>query len=254
LARAPSRLLDEAWRAARTVAINVMPLAPPSPLNGSLSPLRHLAMDARPIDDLKVIKRSFATTMNDILLAASAGALRALLRERDEWPCEIKAMVPVAVEAPDERWGNRIAFLFMRLPCAEADPLWRLREAHVAMRDRKREGEPKGSDAVLNAISYAPRPVRRLATRAISSPRLSNLTISNIPGPRTPLYLRGCEIRDGYPVVPLTDGHGLSIGMTTFNDRACFGVYAQAQLADDADRIARGIGEEIDELLARAQA
>jgi hypothetical protein len=160
----------------------------------------------------------------------------------------------VSIEAPDEQWGNRIAFLFLSLPCAEADPVWRLREVHVAMRERKREGEPEGADAVLNALAYAPRAVRRIASKVLASPRLSNITISNIPGPNVPLYLMGCEVQRAYPIVPLTDRHGISIGMTTIHERACFGVYAQAELADDADRIARGIGEAIDELLELAVA
>jgi hypothetical protein len=69
-----------------------------------------------------------------------------------------------------------------------------------------------------------------------------------------PLYLIGCEVQRAYPIVPLTDGHGISIGMTTIHERACFGIYAQSELADDADRIARGIGEAIDELLELARA
>ncbi|MEY2514390.1 MAG: diacylglycerol O-acyltransferase / wax synthase, partial [bacterium] len=114
--------------------------------------------------------------------------------------------------------------------------------------------EPEGADAVLNALAYAPRAVRRVASKALASPRLLNLTISNIPGPNVPLYLMGCEVERAYPIVPLTDGHGISIGMTTIHERACFGIYAQAELAGDADRIARGIDEAIDELLVLARA
>lgn len=254
MARDPVALLDlpgSAWRIARAIAHTAQPLAAPSRLNGEGSPLRHLACHSRPLADLKAIKRHFGTTVNDVLLSASAGALRALAQERAEAPRPVKAMVPVSVQAPDERWGNRIAFIFLGLPCAEADPVWRLRDVHVAMRDRKREGEPEGADAVLNAVSHAPRAVRLLASKVLASPQLSDLTISNIPGPQVPLYLLGCEVRDAYPVVPLTDGHGISIGMTTIHERACFGVYADASLADDADHVAGGIGTCIDELLER---
>ncbi|MGI8803461.1 MAG: wax ester/triacylglycerol synthase family O-acyltransferase [Solirubrobacteraceae bacterium] len=254
LARRPSRLLElpgQAWRAARTVAHTALPLAPRSRLNGSMSSRRHLARLERPLEDLRIIKRRFDTTVNDVLLTASAGALRGLMEDRGEPLLDIKAMVPVSVEALDEKWGNRIAFLFLGLPCEEADPVWRLRDIHVLMRARKREGEPQAADAVLGTLSLAPRPIRRLASRALASPYVSNLTISNIPGPRVPLYLMGCPLEYGYPVVPLTDGHGISIGMTTVADRACFGVYAQTELAADADRLVRGIDEEIDELLAR---
>jgi diacylglycerol O-acyltransferase len=230
------------------------PLAPPSALNGAMTSMRHLAWHSRPMEDLRIIKQRFGTTVNDILLSASAGALRSLHEGRDEAPHDVKAMVPVSVQAPDEQWGNRIAFLFLELPCAEADPVWRLREIHVAMRERKREGEPEGADTVLSALSYAPRAVRRVASKVLASPRLSNLTISNIPGPNMPLYLMGCEVQRAYPIVPLTAGHGISIGMTTIHERACFGIYAQAALAEDADLIARGIDAAIDELLALAEA
>jgi diacylglycerol O-acyltransferase / wax synthase len=252
--RDPRTLPRQAWRVAQAVVHTAQPLAPPSALNGAMSSMRHVARVSRPFEDLRVIKRHFGTTVNDILLSASAGALRGLHADHAETPRDVKAMVPVSVQALDEQWGNRIAFLFVELPCAEANPVWRLREIHVAMRERKREGEPEGADAVLGALAYAPRAVRRLASKALASPRLSNLTISNIPGPAVPLYLMGCEVQRAYPIVPLTDGHGISIGMTTIHERACFGIYAQSALAGDADRIALGIGEAIDELLELAQA
>ena len=253
----PRTMLDvpaQAWRVAQAVVHTAQPLARPNRLNGEMPTARHLAWHSRPFEDLRIIKRRFGTTVNDILLSASAGALRGLLEERAEPLSDVKAMVPVSVQAPDEQWGNRIAFLFLELPCGEADPVWRLREIHVAMRERKREGEPEGADAVLNALAFAPRGIRRMASKVLASPHLSNLTISNIPGPNVPLYLMGCEVQRAYPIVPLTTGHGISIGLTTIHERACFGVYAQAELAADADRIARGIDEAIDELLALAEA
>jgi WS/DGAT/MGAT family acyltransferase len=219
---------------------------------------RHLAVHARPLEDLKLIKQRFGTTVNDVLLSASAGALRGLLEHRHEPLQDVKAMVPVSIDDGaqarlDEQWGNRIAFLFLVLPCEETDPVWRLREIHVAMRQRKLGGEPEGSGAVLDALGYAPRTLRRAVSRMLASAQVSNLTISNIPGPQIPLYLMGCEVTHAYPAVPLTNGHGISIGMTTVGGQACFGVYAQAELADDAELIARGIDEAIEELLARCQ-
>jgi hypothetical protein len=104
---------------------------------------------------------------------------------------------------------------------------------------------------VLDALGYLPRTLRRTVSRVLASPQISNLTISNIPGPQVPLYLLGCEVTHAYPIVPLADGHGISIGMTTVGGRACFGVYAQAELAEEAELIARGIDEAIEELLAR---
>jgi len=255
-ALSPSRLLDlpfDAWRTSRALLNTAAPLAPRSRLNGSMSAERHLACARRSLQDIKTIKKRFGTTVNDVLLAATAGALRRLAQEHDEPPRTIKVQVPVSVAAPDEKWGNRLAFLFVELPTREADPVWRLRDIHVTMRDRKQAGEPETVDAVFNVVSRAPRRIRLIATKVIASPLLSNLTVSNIPGPSAPLYLMGCEALEAYPVVPLTDGHGISIGMTTIQDEACVGVYAQADLAADADLVARTIGEEIDALLARSE-
>jgi diacylglycerol O-acyltransferase len=247
-------LSGRAWRVAQALVHTAQPLAGPSRLNGAMPAARHLARVSRPFEDLRIIKRHFGTTVNDVLLSASAAALRGLQQERCEPLEDVKAMVPVSVQAPGEDWGNRIVFLFLKLPLGEANPVWRLRDIHVAMRERKLEGEPEGADMLFDAISYAPRRVRRVVSKVLSSPRLSNLTISNIPGPSVPLYLMGCEVQRAYPIVPLTDGHGISIGMTTIHERACFGVYAQVELAADAERIARGIDEAIDELLALARA
>jgi WS/DGAT/MGAT family acyltransferase len=255
-ARDPARLLDlpgHARRAALATAHTLLPLAAPSPLNGPMAAARHLACRTRPLDDLKLVKTYFGTTVNDVLLSASAGALSTLLEHRHEPAQEVKAMVPVSIEQPDDRWGNGIAFLFVVLPCGETNAVWRLREIHVAMRQRKRDREPEGSGTLLDALGYAPRAVRRVASRVLASSQVSNLTISNIPGPRVPVYLMGCEVTNAYPVVPLTDGHGISIGMTTVSGRACIGVYAQAELAEDAEFVAGEIEREIDELVELAR-
>jgi diacylglycerol O-acyltransferase / wax synthase len=116
------------------------------------------------------------------------------------------------------------------------------------MAARKDRAEPQGADAIISAMGHAPRPVRRLAAKALTSKRLSNLIISNVPGPPLPLYLIGCKATRAYPIVPLEDGHGISIGMTSVDGQACFGVYAHARLAHDADVLAAAIDESISEL------
>ena len=69
-------------------------------------------------------------------------------------------------------------------------------------------------------MSYAPSLVQRAVGRLVASPRAFNLVVSNIPGPREPLYMLGCELQEAYPVVPLADQHALSIGFTTIRDEA----------------------------------
>jgi len=248
-AAAARQARTKAARVARALTHSLLVAAPPSVLNSSLSPLRRLAWSERPLEDLNAVKRAHGTTINDVMLAAVAGGMRAYQAEHGQEPGALKAMIPVSVRDPSDVLGNHISFVFAELPCAEPDPLRRLYRVHGAMSARKRDGEPEGADIALKAAEHTPPPVQRALSRIIASPRTFNLVVSNIPGPPQQLYLRGCPLREIYPVVPLADGHAVSVGMTTVADRACFGVYADREALPDADALARHIDAAIDELL-----
>jgi diacylglycerol O-acyltransferase len=253
LARSPRHVQGHMRRArgyAHVLAATALPLAPPSLLNGPLAPGRHLAHVTRPLGDLRSIEHGFTTTINDVLLAATAGAVRDLFLVHGERPIALKSMVPVSVRGDQERWGNRIAFVFPWLPCDEPDPRRRLAGVHGAMREHKLHGAPASADTMIGAIGHAPHPLRTAASRVLNSPRLFNLTISNVPGPEGPLSLMGCRVLRAYPAVPLAAGHRFSIGMTSVNDIACVGVFADAAYSADAERLAARLGAAIDELLA----
>jgi WS/DGAT/MGAT family acyltransferase len=228
------------------------PAIPVSPLNEPISTRRRLARVERPIAEMQRIKSHFDATVNDVYLAIAAGAMRRLLIARDQRPRPLKTMVPVNVreDGEMEQLGNRISIMFVDLPCDEPDPELRLRRLQSAIGKRKRGGDPRGADTLLKLIGYAPRRLQRLATRVVGSPRMFNLTVSNIPGPREPMYMLGCELKAAYPVVPLPDRHALSIGMTTIQDRACFGLYADRKSLGDVDRVADAVERSSDELLA----
>jgi hypothetical protein len=160
-------------------------------------------------------------------------------------------MVPVSVrtEAARGELGNRIAFMFTELPCAEPDPLARLMAIHRATAQSKSTGEPEGSDIALRGLGHAPHTLQRLASHLVASPRSFNLVVSNIPGPPQALYMLGCELEAVYPIVPLAEGHALSIGMTTIHGQACFGLYADQQGLPDVDRLAHHLDAALDELV-----
>src|SRR5215207_3537524 len=254
LARSPTRLLAtprEITRVGRALVHAILPFAPASALNRPSSPSRHLAILRRPLEDLRRIKKHHHTTVNDVLLAAVAGGLRGFLAERGEAPVDLKSMVPVSVRGEDagDALGNRISFLFTELPCAEPDPLARLLKINAVTAQRKAAHEAEGSDAALQALAHVPRPLQRVASHLVASPRAFNLVVSNIPGPPEPLYMLGCELTHAYPVVPLAEGHALSIGMTTIQDEACMGLYADRQALPDVDRLAGHVDGAIEELL-----
>jgi len=254
LLRRPGRVFqlpDLGARMARTLSRVAFPLAPASALNRPSSPLRHLASLRRPLDDLRTIKERTGTTVNDVVLAACAGGLCGYLSERGDEPISLKTMVPVNVrdDGAEGALGNRISFMFVELPCHDLDPLRRLASVHQATSLRKAEGDPRGTDKTLQALAYAPSPVQKMVSHLVSSPRTFNLVISNIPGPRIPLYLRGCQLLESYPVVPLAQDHALSIGMTTVQDDACFGFYVDRKVLPDADDLPAHVDAAIDELL-----
>jgi diacylglycerol O-acyltransferase len=120
------------------------------------------------------------------------------------------------------------------------------------MSERKEAHLPEGGDTAMAAIRYLPRPAQHAISRRIASPRTYNLTVSNIPGPREPMYMRGCELEAAYPVVPIAAEHAVSIGMTTVRDDACFGLYAASEALPDSDRLAEAVNDSIDELLELA--
>jgi len=254
----PVRMLRDttasAVRVTRALTHSLVQSAPASALNRSLSPLRQLAWAERPLEDLRAIKHTYGTTVNDVMLAAVAGGVRAYLTERGLRPVPLKAMVPVSVRSPHDVLGNHISFVFAELPCHEPDPVARLYRVHTTMAERKRNREPEGADLALKAAQHTPALVQHAISRLLASQRAFNLVVSNIPGPAEQLYLHGCPLRAIYPVVPLADHHSVSVGMTTVRGRACFGVYADRQALPDAALLAGDIDRAIAELLASAHA
>jgi diacylglycerol O-acyltransferase len=246
------RLPALAAETGRAVADSVRPGAGASRFTGRGSALRHLATARRPLEDLRGTARAVGASVNDVLLAAVAGGVHAFEVERGGSPAPLKTMVPVSVRSSDadgdDELGNRIAFVFVDLPCEEPDPLRRLETVAAEMATRKESGEPEGADVLLRLLAYVPRTLQHMFSRLASSPRTFDLTVSNIPGPREPLWMLGCELREAYPVVPMADQHAVSIGLTTVRDDVFLGVYADRHALPEADRLAELIDESFEEL------
>lgn len=255
LASSPSRLRGlpgAVDRSARTVAHTLLPPAPGSLFNRTGSAERHHVRLTFAVDDLRTLRRRFDVTPNDVVLAICAGALRRFAERRGEEPRPLKVMVPADVrsDADAAGSGNRISFLFIELPCDEPDPVVRLKHINRATAQRERDGEAEELDAVLRALGRTPGPVQWALAQAFAHPRLFNLTISTMPGPAAPRYLRGCRLREAYSAVPLTGGHALSIGVVTVAGRVCFSIYSDAVGLPDADLLGSDLDHSLDELLS----
>lgn len=222
------RLAGTLRRAALAVGEDLLRPAPSSYVNGQLSAQRILLHHTHDIQPLLEAKTRLGVTLNDVALAAVSGALRELAMRAGERPQPLKAMVPVSTRAPEQAadLGNRISFVFVDLPVQIAGAADRLDAIRAATARFKEQGRAAGGAAVLGSLGAMPAPVKEAAARMAAAPRTYNLTVSNVPGPRIPVWLRGCELREAVPVIPLADGHALSIGIFSYGDRITFGAYA----------------------------
>jgi WS/DGAT/MGAT family acyltransferase len=234
-------------RAALAFEQDLLRSAPPSYLNAPIGPRRTLMRHRARMADLLEAKRRAAVTLNDVCLAAVAGALRRLALLRGDQPQQLRVMVPVSVreDAAQRELGNRISFAFIELPVATRSRIERLKMVHAATSAFKTSGRPAGTGALLGAIGLLPDPVKNRAARIASSARVFNLTISNIPGPRFPLYMLGAELTEAYPVVPLGADHALSVGMFSYRDHMFFGFYADPETLPEVRELPALLDREI---------
>jgi hypothetical protein len=148
-------------------------------------------------------------------------------------------MVPVSVRAGDDASaeGNRITFAFVDLPVDEADAGARLNAVKERVGDLKRSGRIAGSDALLRSMVQLPGFLKERAARLAASPRMYNLAVSNVPGPRIPLYAAGAEVEAIYPVIPNSDGHAIAIGVLTYRNSLHFSAYVDPAALPDAGEL-----------------
>jgi diacylglycerol O-acyltransferase len=230
-AGSPPRLGGTLRRAALAVGEDVARSAPSSFLNPAIGPRRTLVGHTVEVERLLDVKRAWGGSLNDVALAVVAGALRQLALLRRVAPAPIKVMVPVSRRGEDEmaEMGNRIAFVFITLPVHLRDPLERLRAICDETAAFKASERASGGEALMSGLGLLPRPLQAPVARYAASPRMYNIVVSNVPGPRMPVYLLGAECVEVLPAIPLSEGHALSVGVFTLRDRVCFGVYADPE-------------------------
>ena len=243
------------------VATALLKPAPKVPLNVEIGPARSFSWAEFPLADFKLIKNALGVTVNDVILAATAGALRRWLRERDAPTegVELKALVPVSVRTIDEEGelGNRLTAMRGPLPVGIADPVERVHAVHVGMEELKSSKQPLGAEAIWGLNDwfrdFAP-PVLLMPTAAINfSTRLFNLLVTNFPGPQIPFYVLGREVTGVFPVGFLARRHALAIAIVSYNGRVGFGLLADRASMHDLERISGFLRDAVEELLAAAR-
>jgi diacylglycerol O-acyltransferase / wax synthase len=226
--------------------------APPTPLNVPIGPHRRVAWVRADLGQFKRIKNEFGGTVNDVVLAAVAGALRRYLRARgyDTSELEVRAMAPVSVRAEHERGalGNRVTAMMAPLPVWCEDPVERLRLVSGTMGDLKRSKQAVGAQILTQLTDFAPTTIASQAARLQPAQRFFNLVVTNVPGPQFPLYLLGREMEAVFPMVPLARRQALCVGLMSYNGRINFGLVGDYDAMPDLDSFALDLQGSIKEL------
>jgi len=219
--------------------------APRTPLNVPIGPHRRYTWVDADIATFRAIKTQLGGTLNDAVLASVALALGRWLRGRGH-PTDdlvLKAMVPVSVRAEPERGalGNRIAAMWAPLPVGIEDPRAVYATVSEAMRDLKESGQAVGAQALTQLADFAPPTIMSQAARLQARQRSFNVVVTNVPGPQTPLYLLGRELRALYPVVPLARNQALGVAVMSYHGRLGFGLLGDYDALPDLEDIAAAL-------------
>lgn len=237
-----------------TAAMTVARSPVHGPLNFEVSEQRRFAMANFKLSDFKAIRAVHGGTVNDVVLAVVSGALRAWLMGRGERVnarSELTALVPVSVEPSFETGeGGDVQPFLVELPIGEVDPVIRLSRVSFAMSRHRESTRLVGAEALATIAGFAPPTLHALGARvgADITQKVFNLVITNVPGPQTPLYVGGAEMVAAYPVVALTRGHGLSIGLTSYNGGVFFGINADRDGVPDVDELAQCLKDALTEM------
>jgi WS/DGAT/MGAT family acyltransferase len=226
--------------------------APGSSLNAEIGAQRRfLTVDAS-LADFRAIRAAHGGTVNDVVLAVVAGALREWLMMRGEavgHGTEVRALVPVSVraEGPDGSVGHHVSSYLVDLPVGEPNPVIRLHQVSFAMQGHKDTGQAIGADALVGVASFTPPTLHALGARVTSglSRRLFNVVVTNVPGPQLPLYADGARLLAAYPVVPLARGQAVAIGLTSYDGGIHFGLNADRDSMPDLDVLAGALTDSL---------
>jgi WS/DGAT/MGAT family acyltransferase len=281
-----SRVLGQLGHLASTAARTAARPAPTSPLNADIGEQRRYAVAATSLDDHRAVRARHSRpgselTVNDVVLATVAGALRTWLLTRGEpvVPATVvRALVPVSVHDADDtlltsddlaarrssavrptgashRTGNQVAAFVVDLPVGEPNPAVRLHQVAYSMRAHAEAGRAVGAQALVGIAGFAPPTLHSLGARVASavSRRLFNLVVTNVPGPQHPLYAGGARMLASYPVMPLAKGQAVSIGLTSYDGGAFYGVNGDRDAMPDVGVLAGCLEDSLQELRETAR-
>jgi WS/DGAT/MGAT family acyltransferase len=224
--------LTERLRAfGRTISDAAGKSVTPVPFNQPVGPYRRLDWTTMPIDRIRAVRRAADCTVNDVVLATAAGALgRFLDRRRGVDPGEVhfQVMAPVSTRSAEESGtlGNRVSAWMVELPIAEREPLQRLALVHEQTQELKDSNRAEGAEVLSQVTEWTGSILLSLASRLMTLGTPFNSVITNVPGPRNPLYLLDSKLLEIHPHVPLAGTMGLGIALFSYAGTLSWGFSA----------------------------
>ena len=256
----PGVALDRAREVAAgigEVAWTALNAAPDTPFNVPPGPHRRLQVVRADLDELKLVKDAFGTTVNDVVLAVGTGALAYFLQSRGRRTerIELKAAVPVSVRSDDQRGalGNQLTQIMAPLPVFLDDPIARLRYVKDAMDGLKESRQALAASAIASLQGFAPPTIHAQASRLNFAGRFFNLLVTNVPGPQFPLYVLGRKLSEIFPIPFLAGERALAIAIISYDGKVGFGLLGDYDAMPDLDVVSEGIEASLAQLVTLAQ-
>ena len=232
-----------------------------TPLNRPIGPHRRFDWVGFDIEAVKRTKRRLGGTVNDVVLATVAGALSRFLEQRGiprvrQREFDFRAFCPVSVRADHERGalGNRVSSIIASLPIGEPDPRKRLERVREITSNLKQSKHALGAEVLSSVSEWTAPTLAAMAARLAFRNRLSNLVVTNVPGPQIPLYLLGTRMLESYPMVPLFEGQALGVALFSYAGGLYWGFSADWDQVPDLHDFVVAIDDSFRELCDAADA
>jgi WS/DGAT/MGAT family acyltransferase len=213
-----------------------------APFNKPLSTGRKVAFSEYSFQEIRQIRQAAGGTVNDVVLTVLGGGMAKYLEMHSQTTAgrSIRVLTPVNVRKDDERGalGNRVSMLLIEVPVGMPDPLERLDTIRKRTEALKRRHVADGIESMGSGINATPPALQALLGRLPTPPNtFANMVCTNVPGPMIPLYTLGHRLQAHYPMIPLGWEMGISLGVTSYDQKLYFGFMADAEAGSDVGRL-----------------
>ncbi|MFL6656792.1 MAG: wax ester/triacylglycerol synthase family O-acyltransferase [Massilia sp.] len=238
------------------VKLTTMDEDSPTRLKGKPNGKKHVSWsEPLPLAEVKAISKAFGCSINDVLMASVAGALRAYLRDKGDTiahDCDVRVMVPVNLRkaSRQQKLGNAFGLVPLVLPVGLEDPVARLYEVRHRMNELKGSYTALVAMSVLGVLGATPKQVQNEIQNYFA--RKATAVMSNVPGPQAPLYIAGSQLDQCMFWVPQSGDIGIGVSILSYNGGVQFGIVTDDALVRDPDNIIKRFAPEFEKLVMMA--